>query len=291
MKILVTGAAGNVGAFVARELLDHGYQVRALDRTAPPEDLRSRVEVVYADLSDRLAMLRAAQGCDAIAHLAAIPNPMHGRDLEILEPNVVGTHYVLAAAEAQGISKVVLASSVSIYGVPFAEKQFVYDYLPIAEGHPITEQDLYALSKHCNELTAATYTRRTGMATTCLRIGMVVDFGGKHLHWYKRSLNNLNEWPSRDFWHYIEVRDVARAFRLALENVEAGHHAAHVVAREPFTKHDPRELICLHYPHLERFLDSDWDFAKMGFWDTRRAEELFGFISQISWRDVPELRE
>ncbi|HEX8465248.1 MAG TPA: NAD(P)-dependent oxidoreductase, partial [Abditibacterium sp.] len=272
MKILVTGAAGTVGAFVARELLNHGYEVRLLDRAAPPEDLRERAEIVYANLSDRLAMLRAAQNCDAIAHLAAIPNPMHGQDLEIFEPNVLGTQYVLAAAEAQGISKVVLASSVSIYGVPFAKKPFVYERLPISEDHPITEQDLYALSKHFNELTAATYTRRTGMATTCLRLGMVVDFAGDHKHWYKRSINNLSDWPSRDFWHFIEVRDAARAFRLALENVREGHHAAHVVAREPFSKHPPRELIRIHYPHLERFLDSDWDFARMGFWDTRRAE-------------------
>lgn len=289
MKILVTGAAGKVGTAVVRELLEHGHQVRALDRSALPTDLKNRVEMVYADLSDRMAMLGAAQDCEAIAHLAAIPNPTDGKEADLFEPNVVGTQYVLAAAEAHGIERVVLASSCSIYGAPFAKNPFSFKYLPIDEAHPIEPQDLYALSKHCNELTAATYTRRCGMATTCLRIHMVIDFQSGHKHWLRHNIERSHDWPSRDFWHYVEVRDVARAFRLALENVSEGHHIALIVARDLLTTHDPRELIQTHYPHLAPFLDSDWDFEKYGFWDSLTAESLFGFVAEHLWRDDPEL--
>jgi nucleoside-diphosphate-sugar epimerase len=289
MKILVTGAAGGVGAVVARELLEHGHEVRALDRVGVPADLKNRVEMVYADLSDRMALLRAAQGCEAIAHLAAIPNPANGREVEIFEPNVVGTQYVFAAAEAEGIERVVLASSCAIYGAPFAKKPFSFKYLPIDEAHPIEPQDLYALSKQFNELTAATYTRRTGMATTCLRINMVIDLEGSHRHWYRRHIERGHEWRSNDLWHYVDVRDVARAFRLALENVSEGHHVAIIAARDLMTPHNRRELIQTHYPDLVPFLDSEWDFEKYGFWDSSTAENLFSFVAQNLWRDVPEL--
>jgi nucleoside-diphosphate-sugar epimerase len=291
MKILVTGAAGKVGSFVVRELLEYGHQVRALDKIAFAADLRERAEVVYADLTDRIAMLRAAQGMDAIAHLAAIPNPTNGQDLEIFEPNVVGTHYVFAAAEAHGIQKVAFASSCAIYGAPFASKPFEMQYLPLDEKHPIEPQDLYALSKHFGELTAATYTRRTGMATTCLRLHMVVDFASKRWRWMHHHIEHSHERASNDLWHYIDVRDAARAFRLALENVETGHHVAIAVARDILTTHDRRDLIRRHYPHLERFLDSDWDFDKYGFLDSRAAEEIFGFVAQHFWRDSPALQE
>src|SRR3712207_98521 len=106
MKILVTGTAGRVGAVVARELLSAGHEVRALDKMAPPADLCSeKLEVVYADITDRLSVLRAAQGCDAIAHLAAIPDPMRGAD-RLTEINVCGTQYILEAAEANSIERV-----------------------------------------------------------------------------------------------------------------------------------------------------------------------------------------
>ncbi|PQV63225.1 Nucleoside-diphosphate-sugar epimerase [Abditibacterium utsteinense] len=291
MKILVTGAAGLVGGHVARELLENGHEVRALDVTHVSADLSGRVEMVYADISDRMAMLRAAHGCDSIAHLAAISNPIHGRELEIFEPNVVGTHYVLAAAEAHGIARVALASSCSIYGAPFAKNTFHFDYLPVDELHPQRAEELYAVSKAANELTAAAISRRSGMATTCLRINNVYDFGGGHQHWMKRQLQEAHNHRSADLWHYIEVRDVARAFRLALENVTSGYHTPIIVTRDLWTTHSHRELIARHYPELEPFLNSDWDFERFGFYDSRPAEELFGFVAQRLWRDVPELNQ
>lgn len=290
MKILVTGAAGLVGGFVARDLLDAGHQVRALDVTQVKPDLRGRVEMRYENITDRMAMLRAVEGCDAIAHLAAIAHPTHGRELEIFEPNVVGTHYVLAAAEAHGIPRVALASSCSIYGAPFARNPFHFDYLPVDEAHPQRPEELYAVSKAANELTAAAITRRSGMATTCLRINNVQNLSGRN-QWTKRSLENAHHHRSADLWHYVEVRDVARAFRLALERVESGHHTPIIAARDLWTTHGYRELIEQHYPELLSFLDSDWDFAKYGFYDSRPAERLFGFVAEHLWREDEVLSE
>jgi nucleoside-diphosphate-sugar epimerase len=289
MKILVTGAAGKVGEAVARELLDAGYEVRILDILPPEADLKQHCEVVYCDLQDRIGVLRAVDGCDAIAHLAAVPNPLNGLDQTLFGPNVLGTQNIFAAMEACGVKKMVLASSCSVYGFPFQLKEgddrLIPDYLPMDIDHPIVSQDIYALSKECNERTAAMYTRRTGMATTCLRLSMVVNFNKFHIRLSRMLEHSLN-WGSRDLWGYVECRDVARAFRLSIEKVESGHHKLIICAQDVMVDTDDvRGLIERHYPKLTPFLDNGFDYDKYGFWDTRPAKELLGWESQYHWRD------
>nr|CAA9233352.1 hypothetical protein AVDCRST_MAG63-1072 [uncultured Armatimonadetes bacterium] len=289
MRVLVTGASGRVGSVTAREFLEHGYQVRVLDKAPPPEDLRGRVETVYADLTDRLALMRAAEGCDCIAHLAAIPNPGRGSDDIITETNVVGTQFLLAAAEAHGIRRVALASTCCTFGIFFAKHPFDPEYLPMDEDHPTKVQDLYALSKLANEETAAMYTRRTGMVTVCLRLTTVMDFGGEQTNWHKRSLQRGNDWRAGDMWTYIEVRDAARAFRLAVENPAEGSHVVIIAARDSFTGQDIRDLVRKHYPGLASFTDRIG--PRDSLYVTTRAERVMGFVAEHRWRDVPELAD
>ena len=294
MKVTVTGAAGRVGQAVAREFLEAGYAVQIIDRAAPPDDLRQRCEVCYLDLTDRLGLLRALEGSEAIAHLGAIPDPSGGKDLELFPTNVVGTQFLFAAAEAHGIKRVALASSGSIYGMPFQKSDTLEpQYLPLDENHPILNEDVYALSKQCNELTAATYTRRTGMATTCLRLSWVVNFERVD-RWSRRWLERAGEHKSRDLWAYVERRDVARAFRLAIEKVESGHHVLLIAAQDLWgfggdTPEGRHARIEQHFPDLLPFLDNGFDYANQGFWDTRRAQELLGWQSKYHWRDALEV--
>ena len=297
MKILVTGAAGKVGSAVARELLNANHEVRIFERAPVSSDLRAECEVVHGDLTDRFAVLRAVEGVQAIAHLGAIADPLHGRDLELFAPNVLGTQHILAAAASFGIRRVVLASSLTIYGLQFqiaknGEETILPQFLPFDESHPIQPADVYALSKQCNEATAATYTRRFGMATTCLRLSWVNSLENPN-EWTKRHLERGGNWKNRDLWAYVERRDAARAFRLALETVESGHNIVGIVARGFWSSWSARELVKRHYPDLEHFLDerSDWDFQNDGFWDTRAAEQLCGWKSEIHWQDVPELAD
>ncbi|MDQ2687819.1 MAG: NAD(P)-dependent oxidoreductase, partial [Armatimonadota bacterium] len=74
MRVLVTGAAGRVGSAVVPELAAHGHTVCALDnRPIAPEARREGVAVLYADITDALAMLNACAGFDAVVHAAAYP--------------------------------------------------------------------------------------------------------------------------------------------------------------------------------------------------------------------------
>ena len=296
MKVTVTGGAGQIGQVVARELLEAGHEVQIIDRVAPPADLRARCEVCYLDLTDRLGLLRALEGREAIAHLGAVPNPSGGKDVDLFAPNVLGTQLVFAAAEAHDIQRVAIASSLSIHGMAFQKSGTVRPrYLPFDEDHPIENEDVYGLSKQCNELTAAMYTRRTGMATTCFRLSWVNDLSNLE-RWARRWLERAGENKSPDLWSYLDRRDAARAFRLALEKVESGHHVALLAARDEWgegaqTAAGRRARIERHYPDLLPFLDNGFDYAKYGFIDTRRAEELLSWQSQFHWREALSVTE
>lgn len=288
MRVLVTGAAGRVGSVTAREFLDHGYDVRVLDQSAPPADLRGRVETVYTDLSDRLAILKAAEGCDAIAHLAANPSPVHGEST-IFSPNVLGTQYILAAAEAHGIKRVALASTCCVFGIFFAKHQIDPQYFRMDEKHPSLPQDLYGLSKLLNEETAAAYTRRCGMTTVALRLTTVFDLASsRRLRWARHALTT--EERKNDLWTYVETRDAARAFRMAIENAPEGtHHTVIIAARDSFTVGDIRDRVRIHFPALA---DQVADLAPTdSLYDTSLAEKAFGWVAEQNWRDVPDLAD
>lgn len=289
IRVLVTGVSGYVGSALAQELLAHGYTVRGLDHSPLKEDsLKGMVEMVYADLTDRLAILKAVEGCHAIAHLAALPHPMVSNPEQIIHTNVVGTGYLLEAAEKFGIKRFALASTCCTFGFYFALHPFDPDYLPLDEKHPVKPQDLYGLSKvQCEEACAA-YTRRCGMTTVALRLTSVNSLEqGRIKHWAKDVLLN-KERKQRDFWTYIELRDCARAFRLAIENAPEGTFAPLIIAaRDSYTMHDIREMMAHHYPavsdQIQHLSPTD------SVYDTRRAEEHIGFVAQNSWRTVPEL--
>ena len=289
MRVLVTGTGGRVGSVTAREFLENGYTVRGLDKAPPPDDLRGRMETVYVDLTDRLGLMRAMEGVDAVAHLAAIPAPMHGEE-DIFPVNVTGTQFVLAAAEAHGIPRVALASTCCTYGIYFARHPIDPQYLPMDEQHPTLPQDMYGLSKVLNEETAAAYTRRCGMTTVALRLTTVMDFGNnQHRHWWRRGLAS-DEDRRNDLWSYVEIRDTARAFRLAIENAPEGtHHTVILAARDSITTHDIRHLVRKHFPALAPQVEHLAPTASL--YDTTAAETAIGWVANFNWRNLPEMAE
>ena len=288
MRILVTGAAGRIGSQVVLELAGHGHTIRALDRRPLPQEVRAVAEAVYADITDPLSLLNAAAGCDAIAHLAAIPGPFGPAD-EVLRLNVIGTQNALEAAHAHDIPRVVLTSSVGALGFSFPKHPCLPDYLPIDTAHPRRPQDVYGLSKLMNEESAQAMTRLTGMTTIVLRPPAVWDLDRAKRHgWLQRTRERRGDERDPSLWGYVDVHDQAIAFRLALESDLTGHHVFYTMADDLGVNATARELAERHLPDLAGQVDR---LNGNTFFDLTPARQHLGFVAERTWRaalDAPE---
>jgi len=119
MKALVTGATGFVGGNLVRELLKHGFQVKALVRES---SLRANidglpVEIALGDLTDRVSLDCAMSGCDVLFHVAASYSFWTPHPSIVYDTNVQGTENILTAAGNAGIQKIVYTSTESTIGM------------------------------------------------------------------------------------------------------------------------------------------------------------------------------
>src|SRR5579872_6132569 len=147
MRIGVTGSAGFVGTFVMRELLSHGHDAVGVDIRPPAPDRAIAAEFRQADLTDAPSLLRAFEGCEAIIHLAAVPDPGIVTPEELFRVNVLGTFNALEAAVGVSARRFVAASSEATLGFSFRKVDMEPVYIPIDEDHPLRPQDEYSLGK------------------------------------------------------------------------------------------------------------------------------------------------
>lgn len=188
MRILVTGAAGFIGAALSERLLARGDEVLGFDnlndyydpalkearlaRLTPQANFR----FVKGDLADRVAVDRAFTefAPRRVAHLGAQAGVRYSREnpRAYVDSNLVGFINILEACREGTIENLVYASSSSVYGanrkLPFSVRDAV--------DHPVS---LYAATKKANELMAHTYSHLYGLPTTGLRFFTVYGPWGR----------------------------------------------------------------------------------------------------------------
>lgn len=227
--LLVTGAAGRVGRAL-RPFLRRRYDLRLHDRVAVPDPVAGET-VHVGDLIDAADVREAASGVDGVVHLAAV----HGiglRFADSIDANFRGTMHVAEAVRAEGIERLVYASSHHVHGL-HPRDGFAGDDASLAP------DAVYGLGKAYGELAVTTYARRYDVRTLIVRIGnadpTVTDD------------RTLRIWTS--------ARDLAQLVSIGLDHPDVRCDVVYGVSACPRPLYRNRRAECLGYRPMDRAED------------------------------------
>jgi nucleoside-diphosphate-sugar epimerase len=165
-RILVTGAAGNIGTYFAEqshERYDMRLMVRDGEDAAKVEQLKRFGEVVTADLSALDRLKQVCHGVQTVLHLAASASPSSTWD-QLLPANIVGAYNMMVAAKAAGCERLIYASSIhAVSGYP--------PDVQVKTTDPVNPGDLYGVSKCFGEALGRYMATQEGLSVIALRIG------------------------------------------------------------------------------------------------------------------------
>jgi UDP-glucose 4-epimerase len=167
LKVLVTGGSGFIGSHVVDRLLDGGHEARIFDVLESPYEACERCETVIGDLLDPGSIRAAAEGCDAIMHLAAAADVgLVAKDPAGSEAlNSRGTLNVLEAARETG-ARVVYASTIWVYSDVVGLEE-------VDEDTPLSlPSHLYTATKLAGEMYCHSYGKLYDVKSTILRFGI-----------------------------------------------------------------------------------------------------------------------
>ena len=219
MRCAVTGGSGFIGSHVVDKLKDAGHEVRVIDHRVWPH--RDDVEFKDVDIVHFSSVLNATREVDVIFHLAAMSNVNVAFDQPVytVELNALGTAHVLEAARINGIKRVILASTVWVYGV--AEPDEVDEYSPFQLRRP---GHIYSSMKIASELLCHDYWNLYKQPFTILRYG--IPYGPRMRDelvipiFLKKAFSGQPITIAGDgsqYRNFIYVEDMAEAHVLALD--------------------------------------------------------------------------
>jgi len=160
--LLITGAAGDVGTHLRRELAGH-YALRLSD-IKPIKKLAAGEKSMPGDIARLTDMLRVTKGVDAIMHLGGFA--VEGPWSEILRANIVGCYNLFEAAHRNGVKRVLFATSNHAMGFYRRDQKIDHRTYPKPDSR-------YGLSKVFGEQLGSLYSDKYGMQVFCIRIGNV----------------------------------------------------------------------------------------------------------------------
>jgi CDP-glucose 4,6-dehydratase len=235
VAVLVTGAQGFIGSWLAERLLDEGAHVVTLLRDVEPEarfatdGIAERCVHVRGDLLEYETLVRALNehGVRAVFHLAAqtIVGTANRSPLSTFETNIRGTYALLEACRSVGVvadpvERIVVASSDKAYGR--------HEQLPYREDFPLQPSYPYDVSKACTDMIARSYAVTYDMPVAVTRLANV--YGGGDLNWSrivpdssraliddKRPVIRSDGSPERD---YLYVEDAVGAYLAIAESLD-----------------------------------------------------------------------
>jgi UDP-glucose 4-epimerase len=226
VRVLITGAGGNLGRATIPSLVEAGHEPVAFDFRA----IDTSVPSIVGDVRDAEAVADAVRECDAVVHAAALHgiHLQHWSARDFFSVNVEGSFNVFEAARDEGIRRFVLASTMGIYGASLEASPGAWAW--VHEGLPPLPKDIYGTSKVLAEELGRYNARIGSMRVVALRFGMYVPATFEH-------------YGFRLLFGGVDERDVAQSVLLALEHdPEDGFDAFDIMADTPFILDDAREM-------------------------------------------------
>lgn len=275
MKIAITGARGTVGRAVVKTCSKAGHHTVQVNRTEEEFDGTPNSEMRTADSAeDYEATVKAFQGCDAVIHLAAIPNPVDKDDHKVHANNVNSAFIGMRAAAEIGIKRFAYVSSVNAIGLAYANRPLEhFDYFPIDEEAKQRPTDSYALAKAEAEVQAHAFVDWfPGMNISVLRVHEVATRA-------EVAKEHSEDWDNagvRQLWGWVHPEATARA---CLRGVETDK----VKGCEVFNIHAPttaqetpsRELAKKYFPNVE--IRGKFE-ANEAFFTSAKANKLLDWV-------------
>jgi nucleoside-diphosphate-sugar epimerase len=282
MRVLVTGGAGKLGHWVVQELCSAkgagSHEIVVLDLSMPENPIAG-CHYLVGNVDNFGEVVEAATGAEAIVHLAAIRKPGLTSDGRTFTTNVLGTYNVHRAASILNIGHVVSTSSSAVYGWTYRVRNIEPPSLPLTEESPTTPQDSYGLSKVVGESIARWFADATGGSAIVLRPPWIIDpLEASQL----RRQGGRPPTSSGDLMAYVDVRDLADAYRLALESRLQGFHVFNVNAPDTTVLGNARDHLATLDPALlaaARDLPVNESFISAG-----RAQDVLGWTTRWLWR-------
>lgn len=297
-RIIVTGGSGKVGYHLIEYLLSQGHEVLNLDMVPLRVPLNEKVHTMRVDLTDTGQVFGAltshfhltqpyreplGQLPDAVIHMAGYARNQLVPDAETYRGNVLGAFNIMDTACKLGIKKLVIASTVCVYGVTYAEGDIDFVSFPIDEQVEVNPMDIYAISKVCIERTAMGLSRKFGTDIYCLRIGPVTAPED-----YKEMFTSYRTSPEKwnvHGWSYIDVTDLARMCELAVQKDGLGFQIFNATNDEITTDASihgsTTEFLKSLYPHVPFTRIMGEREAPMS---NAKIKELLDFREENTWR-------
>ena len=280
--IVVTGGSGKAGRACVSELVAHGYQLCNVDLVSGGNE---SVPFCQVDLTDFGQTMAALSGIDervrkvtGLVHLAAIPAPGRAPNHVTFETNTVSTYNVFEAARQLGIKNIVWASSETVLGLPFDVPP---PYVPIDEEYVGRPETAYSLSKLVGEEMAKQFCRwDPELKIIGLRLSNVMSPED-----YARFPSFQDDARKRKWnvWSYIDARDAAQAFRLALEADVKGAQVFIIANADTVMLRENKALLAEVFPSVPQrgtFGPNDSLFS------IEKARHILKYEPKYSWRSA-----
>ncbi|HYF49682.1 MAG TPA: NAD-dependent epimerase/dehydratase family protein [Planctomycetota bacterium] len=301
-KVFITGGCGFIGSYLARQLVQHGFELLLFDAfinyidpftsnyqhflNARMEGLRVKVRIERGDIrvQKRMQQLLNEWKPDAVVHLAALPSAKESTlyPTEALQINVDGTLSVLEGVKACGtVSRFVFASSSFVYG---------HFKTPVAdEEHPTDPIDVYGGTKLTGEILTKAYARQHGFEHVIIRPSAVYGFGDCNRRVTQILIENaMNGKPlvlhdgGRSMIDFTYVTDVSDGFVRALTAAGAANQTFNITRGNARSVREFALEVQKHFPE-SKLEERPTDAARpeRGTLSIQKARKLLGYEPKI----------